>query len=125
VQHHTSHWITQMAQQILRQQQLSLQNITHEILWIPKDKLRNNHMLVDQCKKSIYQEAFRKIKNNKDNILLMDKEIYISNPKNILKKGYSIVRQNQKISKVSTDLNLMNSFEIQFIDKTIKININE
>lgn len=120
-----SYWISQMAQQLLKQQQLALQNITQEILWIPKDKIRNGFMVLSNIQNMIYQGVFRKIQSHKDKLILMDKEIYISHPENILKKGYTIIRQNNKISKTSKDLDLHQGFEIQFIDKIIKIKGNE
>jgi len=120
-----NHWISQMAQQLLKQQQFALQNVTQEILWIPKDKIRNGYMVLSNIQNTIYQDVFRKIQNHKDKMILIDKELYLSHPENILKKGYTIIRQNDKISKKSKDLDFHQSFEIQFIDKTIKVNINE
>ncbi len=120
-----SYWISQMAQQLLKQQQLSLQNITQEILWIPKDKIRNGYMILSNIQNMIYQGVLRKIQSHIDKLILLDKEIYLSHPENILKKGYTIIRQKNKISKNSKDLDLHQSFEIQFIDKIIKIKGNE
>jgi exodeoxyribonuclease VII large subunit len=119
------YWISQMSHQAIKQHQLSLENITQQILWLPKDHLRKQDFRVNQVYQAICHEAAMKIRWHRDSLTLMEKEIRFSHPSHILRKGYAIIRQNGSIKTSSETFSPMEDFDIQFTDKTIKIKRNE
>lgn len=119
------YWISQLSYQAIKQHQLSLQNMTQQILWLPKDHLRKHELRVKQVYQAICHKAGIKIRWNRDSLNLMEKEISFSHPSHILKKGYAIIRQKGNIKTSSENFSTKEDFDIQFTDKTIKIKRNE
>lgn len=119
------HLISQWAQQVVKQNQLSLQNIHQQLMWIPKDHMRKHELRVAQTYQTICQEAMMRIRRQQEKLQLIEKELLFSDPGHILKKGYAIIRQNGQIKTSSESFSTQEDFNIQFTDKTIKIKVNE
>lgn len=79
---------------------------------------KTNNLILNKQKLLLFENKFKQINEQLKNFKLI---IESNNPKNILKQGYTIIRQNKKIIKVASDLDLNNEFEIQFNDQTIKV----
>lgn len=69
-----------------------------------------------------YEHKYTKLFLKLENIKML---INSNNPNNILKKGYTIIYQNNKIIKSSQNLDLNKNFEIKFFDQVIKVGKNE
>ena len=53
---------------------------------------------------------------------MADKQISLLDPKNVLKRGYTIIRQEGKIISRAASLNNKKEIEIQFYDDIVKMN---
>ncbi len=62
------------------------------------------------------------LKENKNNLMVLSKIISSNNVNSILKKGYVIVNQNEKIIKRKNEFESEENFEIKFYDGNVRIN---
>ncbi len=78
---------------------------------------------------SLFKEKLLSFEHKYTNLFLKLENIKMlinsNNPNNILKKGYTIIYQNNKIIKSAQNLDLNKTFEIKFFDKVIKVKENE
>lgn len=94
---------------------------TKQILKFNLEKYFNynkNNLLLNKEKLLLFENKFKQLNDQLNHFRLI---INAHNPNNILKKGYAIIRQNHKVIKMSSELDLNNEFEIQFNDQRIKV----
>lgn len=113
------HWITQMTTRSVRENQMSLQQTIQYLKFIPKEILKSSALKLDHLQQQLSLACKGKIKNHKDFLENAQKQIVLQDPKNIMKKGYTIVRQNGRIVQRSHDYNTSISTEIEFFDGKI------
>ncbi|MBC7884240.1 MAG: exodeoxyribonuclease VII large subunit [Saprospiraceae bacterium] len=118
-----TYWIVQMCRQILQNNDLQLNQMIQMLKLLPSDILKRNTTTIGYLNQNIFFSVKNIIKHHKEKLSYADNNITILNPKNILKRGYSIVRQDGNIIKKSSDLDYNLMLGIEFFDKEIKINI--
>lgn len=77
-----------------------------------------NILILNKEKILLFENKFKQLNDQLDHFKLI---IEAHNPQNILKKGYTIIRQNHKIIKNANELDLNKEFVIQFSDQAIKV----
>jgi exodeoxyribonuclease VII large subunit len=121
----TSRWITQIARQMIKNQEVTLASMIQIVRYLPADILRKHQSNIDFTYKQIIHSAKNKVKYHLQQLDLADQQIRISDPHMILRRGYAIVRQNNKIIGRARQLDVKKDVEIQFSDAIIKISTHE
>lgn len=121
----TSRWITQTARQMIKNQEVTLASMIQIVRYLPADILRKNQSNIDFTYKQIIHSAKNKVKYHLQQLDLADQQIRISDPQMILRRGYAIVRQNNKIIGRARQFDVKKDVEIQFSDAIIKISTHE
>jgi exodeoxyribonuclease VII large subunit len=90
---------------------------------------RNLTNLINNKKQTIDNYLFRIqsnignfLRQKKNSLLLFEKVIESNNIESILKKGFTLIKQNQKIIKQKSGFDKEQEFEIQFVDGRVSIN---
>ncbi|MEY3422374.1 MAG: hypothetical protein RIR48_2681, partial [Bacteroidota bacterium] len=121
----TSRWITQIARQMIKNQEVTLASMIQIVRYLPADILRKHQSNIDFTYKQIIHSAKNKVKYHLQQLDLADQQIRISDPQMILRRGYAIVRQNNKIIGRARQFDVKKDVEIQFSDAIIKISTHE
>lgn len=121
----TSRWITQIARQMIKNQEVTLASMIQIVRYLPADILRKHQSNIDFTYKQIIHSAKNKVKYHLQQLDLADQQIRISDPQMILRRGYAIVRQNNKIIGRARQFDVKKDVEIQFSDAKIKISTHE
>lgn len=121
----TSRWITQIALQMIKNQEITLASMIQIVRYLPADILRKHQSNIDFTYKQIIHFAKNKVKYHLQQLDLADQQIRISDPQMILRRGYAIVRQNTKIIGRARQFDMKKDVEIQFSDAIIKISTHE
>ena len=121
----TSRWITQIARQMIKNQEITLASMIQIVRYLPADILRKHQSNIDFTYKQIIHSAKNKVKYHLQQLDLADQQIRISDPQMILRRGYAIVRQNTKIIGRARQFDMKKDVEIQFSDAIIKISTHE
>lgn len=121
----TSRWITQIALQMIKNQEITLASMIQIVRYLPADILRKHQSNIDFTYKQIIHSAKNKVKYHLQQLDLADQQIRISDPQMILRRGYTIVRQNNKIIGRARQFDMKKDVEIQFSDAIIKISTHE
>ena len=121
----TSRWITQIARQMIKNQEVTLASMIQIVRYLPADILRKHQSNIDFTYKQIIHSAKNKVKYHLQQLDLADQQIRISDPQMILRRGYAIVRQNTKIIGRARQFDMKKDVEIQFSDAIIKISTHE
>lgn len=117
----TAHWICQMARRYVKQHELMLQQTTQMLGILPHEILKRNRFNIDFAQSQILTFAKNKIKGQKEYLAFVDKQIEIQHPKNILRKGYVIVRQDNKTIQRAQEINSALTMDLEFYDGEIKV----
>ncbi|MBI9071984.1 MAG: exodeoxyribonuclease VII large subunit [Melioribacteraceae bacterium] len=88
----------------------------------PKNQIRNKQQLLDNLIYRIQNSEDKLIERKKNKIEILQKSIEANNVNAILKKGFTIIKQNGKFIKRSSEFNKNEKAEIKFYDKEIEIN---
>ncbi|MBK7634184.1 MAG: hypothetical protein IPJ13_07705 [Saprospiraceae bacterium] len=91
------------------------------IKYLPADILRKHHSNIDVTYKQILLAAKNKVKFHHQQLQLAGQQISMSDPAAVLRRGYAIIRQNNKILTRARQYDAKDEVEIQFADATIKI----
>ncbi len=121
----TSRWITQIARQMIKNQEVTLASMIQIVRYLPADILSKHQSNIDFTYKQIIHSAKNKVKYHLQQLDLADQQIRISDPQMILRRGYAIVRQNNKIIGRARQFDVKKDVEIQFSDAIIKISTHE
>ncbi len=92
---------------------------------IPYDLVRNKTQLLDNILSKLQLNIENKLNFEKNRLTLTEKLIESYNVEHVLRRGFTLVRQNGKLVSRSGDLATKDEFNIQFYDKTIEVNKDE
>ena len=70
----------------------------------------------------INTEVYGKIEKHRNQIYLIEKTVALLSPESVLKRGYTIVKQDNKFIKSATAIDKNKSFTIVFGDGDIEVN---
>ena len=80
----------------LNQSKLKLSNETRFLINNVNNDLKNNKLLVERSSNVLEKSAVQNIQNQKENMLNLEAKVRILDPKNILKRGFTISKINGK-----------------------------
>ena len=92
---------------------------------IPYDLVRNKTQLLDNILSKLQLNIENKLNFEKNRLTLTEKLIESYNVEHVLRRGFTLVRQNGKLVSRSGYLAPKDEFNIQFYDKTIEVNKDE
>ena len=91
---------------------------------IPYDMIKNRNQQLDNLLSRIQANIENKIAFEKNRVELTQRLIETYNVEHTLKRGFTLVRQNEKIVSRAGNLNKEESYKIQFFDNIIEVNKN-
>ncbi len=91
----------------------------------PVNKIRNNAQFLDNLIYRINKNLELKINSIKNNLIIQNKTVESHNFMNILKRGFTAIKQNDRFVERSNQLDLNSEFEIKFYDKEKVIKRND
>lgn len=92
---------------------------------IPQDLVKNKFQLLDSLFSKMQVNTENKIAFENNRLTLTRKLIESYNVQHVLKRGFTLIRQGEKIIPSSEGLNVKENFEIQFFDNTIEVKKDE
>lgn len=92
-----------------------------KIINIGKEKIRDHEHFLREAQQNIRFQTDQIIKKLDHKFDIYTQKLELLSPENVLKKGYAIIRQNDKIIKEKKAIDKNQAVEIQFTDGTIKI----
>ncbi len=116
-----TYWISQMAKQVFRQKELGLNQLTHILKILPTEIIKKQKSDINKIDESITNATSSVITKHQEKLKNIDSQLVLMDPKNILKRGYAILRQEGKIVKRSQEFKAGKSLDIEFYDDHIKI----
>jgi exodeoxyribonuclease VII large subunit len=113
--------ILQSAQQIVRNHILSVNQMISGLAVLPSEIISRNAMFLENQMSKLAFFAETKIRSHKDKLTLIEKTIELSDPENILKKGYTMVRHGNKIITKASDIIDDIRYVIVFSDGNVSV----
>jgi len=92
---------------------------------IPSGMIKNRIQMLDGLYSKMDVNILNKLHIENNRLALTQKLIESYNVKNVLKRGFTLIKQNEKIIQRSNGINPAQEFDIEFFDNTIKVNKNE
>ena len=121
----TINFVKESASKTVYNKKQEAETLLNDIVFQSKNKLKNeidsNYNLID----SIFNDSKNIIELNKKEFESILKEVDAYNPKNVLNKGYALIRKENKVVKNIEDFNENDIIEIQIGSKKKKFKIIE
>lgn len=117
--------IEQAASRTIKQKELQLQQTAHLLRLTPSNQLKENKMLVEHCLSTIFQKAGYLAERHNSALNQAYQTLRLVHPEHILKRGFAIVRQNDKIISRKQQFDDQSPSEIEFFDGKIIIHGHE
>jgi len=114
----------QIHQQALQSVNIQSTNLKNTVSLLQRRPLEiiQTQMIMQETNRKTIKNNYSKIMNNElRRIELLNKAVLIANPTNILKRGFTLVKQNNMYLTKSSDLNKNIKTEIIFHDGKVKI----
>ena len=92
---------------------------------IPQELVKNKAQLLDSLLSKLQVNVDNKLLVEKNRLIFTQKLIESYNVQHVLKRGFTIVRQNEKIVHRFSEFEKANEFQIQFFDNTIQVKKDE
>ena len=113
--------IHQQALQSVNIQSANLKNTVSLLQRRPFEIIQAQIQVLETNRKTVKNSYSMIVKNEHRRIELLQKAVIIANPTNILQRGFTLVKQNDKYLKKSSDLNKNIKTEIIFHDGKVEI----
>jgi exodeoxyribonuclease VII large subunit len=113
--------IGQFSSNLLNLHQTNLQNFKTILARRPQEILQSQIVMLENFKKSTKISSLHLIESEKKRLLLIDQTLMVANPKNILKRGFAYIKQNDEFVTSASNFNASNQTEITFHDGKIQI----
>jgi exodeoxyribonuclease VII large subunit len=123
------HKIDKNEQYIFERYNNLLKNVEHKIEKVSnvfnifENELKDKKLFIDDLRKDLIKSFSLNIKEAKEKIKYLEKEVNYNNPKRQLKLGYSILRKNDKIIKSIDEVNKEDLIDLEVLDGIIKSRI--
>ncbi len=121
----TSQWIVQMSHRYIKIHELSLQNTTQMLQIIPGEIIKKHLFNINFAHDQIFAMTKNVLKSHKEKLSFADQQIKLLHPKNILQKGYVIVRQDQKNVLRAAHITKDRPMTVEFYDGEISVVVKE
>jgi exodeoxyribonuclease VII large subunit len=113
------YWIAQTAKQHIRHAELSLNQSIQLLHILPNDIIRTQYDLIDQGIDTALLHIRHRLSKASDSLTFADKQMKMLDPRFVLKRGYAIIRQEEKIITRAKHFNKNQPSTIEFFDKII------
>ena len=90
----------------------------------PKDKILTYSQIIDNVYYKIQSRILQNVERRKNKLQLLDKSLEGNDIEKTLRKGFALIKQNDKFVTRSIFLNLNDEIKIKFYDKELSINNN-
>ena len=123
------HKIDKNEQYIFERYNNLLKNVEHKIEKVSnvfnifENELKDKKLFIDDLRKDLIKSFSLNIKEAKEKIKYLEKEVNYNNPKRQLKLGYSILRKDDKIIKSINEVNKEDLIDLEVLDGIIKSKI--
>ena len=87
---------------------------------ILENEIKNKKMFLDNLKVNLINNFYSKLKEAKEKVIYIEKQINYCDPKRQLKLGYSILRKNNKIIKSIEQIEKEDLIDLEVLDGIIK-----
>ena len=120
------HKIDKNEQYIFERYNNLLKNVEHKIEKVSnvfnifENELKDKKLFIDDLRKDLIKSFSLNIKEAKEKIKYLEKEVNYNNPKRQLKLGYSILRKDDKIIKSINEVNKEDLIDLEVLDGIIK-----
>ena len=116
------HWISQLGKRMLGQHEILLSQTIQFLKILPMEIIRKHNVSIENNLHQMYVAVKNKLSKHRDLVHMADRQITLLDPINVLKRGYALIRQEDKIISRSKNLSENKEIDIQFYDGIIKIN---
>jgi len=115
-------WITQLSGRTLKYNQLELTQMTQMLRMLPAEIIRNNRLKLGQVMQQISLASAHRLKYNREALNNAESRVSLLHPKNVLKRGFAILRQDQLIIRSTGQYRKNVAADIELYDGKITIN---
>ncbi|MFZ1703442.1 MAG: exodeoxyribonuclease VII large subunit [Saprospiraceae bacterium] len=109
------------VQGILKHQMLYCNQLISSLMYLPGEMLGRQHLLVDHIMTRLLLLSQNKWVNQKELLAFAEKQMDLSDPKNILKKGYTMVQSGNKTLVSSKQILKDQPYSLIFADGKVNI----
>ena len=117
--------ITSIGKQVLEIENIKLESLTQKILFYPVQQLEREFNYLDNIASSLFSASIQGLNKEIQSLSHMETIIQLSDPQLILKKGYSIIKNEDGILMDGRHLSKGDNVIITFRDTTKKATIDE
>ncbi len=117
--------ITSIGKQVLEIENIKLESLTQKILFYPVQQLEREFNYLDNIASSLFSASMQGLNKEIQSLSHMETIIQLSDPQLILKKGYSIIKNEDGILMDGKHLSKGDNVIITFRDTTKKATIDE
>ena len=117
--------ITSIGKQVLEIENIKLESLTQKILFYPVQRLEREFNYLDNIASSLFSASMQGLNKEIQSLSHMETIIQLSDPQLILKKGYSIIKNEDGILMDGKHLSKGDNVIITFRDTTKKATIDE
>lgn len=90
---------------------------------IIEKEIKAKDLFLNNLKNILINNFYSQLKEAKNKLIYLEKQIYFNNPERQLKMGYSLIRKNNKIIKTIKDLEKEDSIDLEVFDGIINAKI--
>lgn len=117
--------IGHLARKAVKQYEYNMTALTRMLASIPQEKVNNRHLQLQFKTQQIRSLVLHKLWQQKEKLENVTERISLLQPRNVLKRGFAIIRQDGAIVGRASGFNKYKQTEIEFFDNTIQIATNE
>ncbi len=117
--------ITSVGKQVLEIENIKLQSLTQKLLFYPLQQLETEEFYLSNVSSALFSNAWQVLSNQNQSLSHIETVMKLSDPQLIMKKGYSIIRNNEGIVMNGRDLKKGEKINITFRDTTKNATIDE
>ncbi len=110
------YYIGKMGNQMLKSNELVLNQLTQMLKMIPNEKIKKLQSDCENILNQIFQSVSTIVSQKKELLKSFDSKIQLLDPMKVLKRGFSIVRQDGNVIKKIAELKSGKEIEIEFYD---------
>ena len=109
-------WISQLAKQNIEREKLRLEQLSQMIKMKPGELVRNKILELDQLKSLLMQATRYSLKELKESVLHMEQMVNLADPKLTLKRGFVMLKKDNKIMTSIEEIAVGEKITIEFND---------
>ena len=109
-------WISQLAKQNIEKEKLRLEQMAQLIRMKPGELVRNKMLQLEQLKSLLMQSIKYNLKELKESVVHMEQMVKLADPKMTLKRGFVLLKKDDKIATSIKNVSIGDNLKIEFHD---------